>query len=220
MSRLVVLGLAAVSVTTAMAVPAASAAPAFNAYVISRGAATFTKPGTGNLFPGGVDDAVAQVFFPFQISMFGHNRSSAYVSSNGNIQFATQGGPSAKYQNTCLPDTDLAAPVVAVYYDDILIRNNGQDGVFTRTVGSYPNRRYVVSWLGTDYSTTTVPVKVQAVFYERKQYFDMVYGDGDGYDATIGVQNNLGDTTQFLCNPGRHNVVQSGERLRFTFTTG
>lgn len=216
----ILLAAAVAATATAVTVPSASATPSFNAYVISRGTASFTPTGTNNLFRSGADDALAYVNFPFRISIFGHTRTGAYVSTNGNIQFAGQKSPTAKFRNACLPDPDLAAPVVATYYDDILLRNNGSDGVYVRTLGKYGSRRYVVSWIGTDYSTTTVPVRVQAVFYEGRQYFDMVYGNGDGYDATIGVQNTLGDTTQYLCNPGRHGVVRSGERLRFTFTTG
>jgi hypothetical protein len=77
----------------------------------------------------------------------------------------------------------------------------------------------VISWRGVDYATQQSAVRFEVVFSEGKPYFDFVYSDGDGYSATIGVQKlTTGPTTQFLCNPDKHNVVTPGEQLRFTYS--
>jgi hypothetical protein len=199
--------------------PAADAGAVFHTYTIKRGTAAYIVAKAPNLFPGGADDAVVNLSLPFPVSIYGVNHSSAWVSSNGNLQFGSN--PSTAYTNGCLPTTSLDSPVLAPYWDDVLLRPNpgSPDGVFTATVGSAPHRQFAISWRGVDFTTKTVAVRFEVVFSEGKPYFDFVYADGDGYDATIGVQKSAGGPdTQFLCNPGTHNVVTPGERLRLTYS--
>ncbi|HEX4493468.1 MAG TPA: hypothetical protein VH914_19855 [Acidimicrobiia bacterium] len=205
--------------SVAASMPASQAGAIFHTYTIKRGAATYLVAKAPNLFPSGTDDSVAQVAFPFPVSIYGKQHTTGWVSSNGNLQFGSR--PSAAFTNDCLPDSTLGNPVLSPYWDDLILRPNpsSPDGVFTVTDGVAPNRKFAISWRGVDYSTGETAVRFEIVFTEGKPYFDFVYSDGDGYSATIGVQQSAtGPATQFLCNPGKHNVVTPGERLRFTYS--
>jgi hypothetical protein len=204
--------------SVAASVPTSRAGAIFHTYTIKRGAATYLVAKAPNLFPGGADDAVVRLALPFPVSIYGKQHTTTWVSSNGNLQFGSR--PSAGYTNGCLPDSTLSGAVLAPYWDDLVLRPNptSPDGVFTVTDGVAPHRKFAVSWRGIDYATGQSAVRFEIVFTEGKPYFDFVYSDGDGYSATIGVQQKAtGPATQFLCNPGKHNVVTPGERLRFTY---
>jgi len=211
----------AVCITAAgiTAMPAGKAGAIFHTYTIKRSAATYIVAKAPNLFPSGADDEVANLNLPFPVSIYGVEHTSAWVSSNGNLQFGAS--PSAAFSNDCLPESTLGSPVLAPYWDDLILRPNPQspDGVYTVTVGSAPHRQFAISWRGVDFATQESAVRFEIVFSEGKPYFDFVYADGDGYSSTIGVQKaSTGPATQFLCNPGHHNVVTPGERLRFKYS--
>jgi len=211
----------AVCVTAAgiTAMPAGKAGAIFHTYTIKRGSATYIVAKAPNLFPNGADDSLVNLNLPFPVSIYGVQHTNTWVSSNGNLQFGSQ--PSATFTNACLPTTALSSPVLAPYWDDLILRPNpsSPDGVFTTTVGSAPHRQFAISWRGVDYATQESAVRFEIVFSEGKPYFDFVYADGDGFSSTIGVQASAtGSNTQFLCNPGKHNVVTPGERLRFKYS--
>jgi hypothetical protein len=203
----------------AAGMPTTQAGAIYHTYTIKRGSATYLVGKAPDLFPSGADDVVTQLTLPFPVSVYGKQYTSTWVSSNGNLQFGSQ--PSTTYANGCLPTSTLGSPVLAPYWDDVVLRANpgSPDGVFTVTDGVAPNRRFAISWRGVDYATGETAVRFEIVFSEGKPYFDFVYADGDGYSATIGVQQTAsGPSTQFLCNPGQHNVVTPGERLRFKYS--
>ena len=215
----VVATLVCAATATMVFAPSATAGAVFHTYTIKRSAAEYLIGKAPNLFPGGADDGVVSLALPFPVSIYGVNHSSVWVSSNGNLQFGSQA--SAGYANGCLPTSSLASPTLAPYWDDLVLRPNpgSPDGVFTVTTGSAPNRKFAISWRGVDYATQSSAVRFEVVFSEGKPFFDFVYADGDGFSSTIGVQKSAsGPDTQFLCNPGTHNVVTPGERLRFTYS--
>lgn len=216
-------GAAVLSSLTATAGPAGAAADApspTGTYRIAATSGTYLIGGR-NLFPDGADDAVAAVTLPFRPYVYGKQRptGTVYVSSNGNVQFGPS--PSAAYANSCLPASPLSGPAMAVYWDDLRIRPYPEtpDGVYTKAFGRAPNRSYAISWRGVDYATGNTAVRAEIVFYEGRQYFDMIYSDGDGFGTTIGVQTfDRTKATQYLCKPARHNVVVPGTKLRYTYS--
>jgi hypothetical protein len=215
----VVTAAACVAASSMATLPTAKAGATFHTYTIQRSSATYIIAKAPDLFPSGADDSVVNLALPFPVSIYGVLHSNTWVSSNGNLQFGSQ--PSTAYSNGCLPTSSLSSPVLAPYWDDLVLRPNpaSPDGVFTVTVGSAPHRKFAISWRGVDYATQESAVRFEIVFSEGKPYFDFVYSDGDGYSSTIGVQkSSTGPATEFLCNPGKHNVVTPGEKLRFTYS--
>ena len=79
----------ALIVFVALLVP--SVASAGDAYTVQTQTGQAIVPGTADI-GNHCDDCVTQVSLPFQVPVYGTPYSSAYVSSNGNIQFLTDNG--------------------------------------------------------------------------------------------------------------------------------
>jgi hypothetical protein len=157
------------------------------------------------------DDCVMPIALPFPVRVYGQRFSSANVSSNGNVQFG--GTPSPVYSNACLPDGSLGL-MVAAYYDDLLTFGGG---VFTATLGSAPNRDFVIEWIGNQYSSGAF-VDAELIFHEGSETITAGYGPlGEGgVSATTGVQRGpFGPGTQFSCNS---QVLASGLRLDYSYS--
>ncbi len=156
------------------------------------------------------DDQVSTVSLPFPIYFNGDPAGStgyttAYISSNGNISFTTS---NSSYSNTTLPSASfqtLAAP----FWDDL---NPGAasttGGVYVGTVGTAPNREYVVEWRDVPHYSCGGALKFQAVFFENSSdvlfnYANVgianTYCDAGG-SATVGVQINSGLAQQYSAN--------------------
>jgi hypothetical protein len=215
-TRTAVAAVAAVAASTAVLVPPALGAHG-GSYTIRAGTGTFLVSGPANLWPNGVNDGVRRVNLPFAVQIYGHNRTTVNVSSNGNVQFGPT--PSAEWRNSCLTDPNLSGPAVAVYYDDLLIRSNATtgDGVFTKVIGTSPNRRFVISWRGVERTPARPAVRAEIVFYEGRSFFDTIYAAGAGRSATVGIQNfELTSANQRTCNSGTV-ALRPNDKLRFTY---
>jgi hypothetical protein len=199
-----------------------STAMAVTNYQISERTGTFLTLSTNSLFPGQTDDAVVKLstslggarHMPFAVRFYGTTRSSMWVSTNGNVQFGTSA--SAAFANDCLPSSVIPGKLVAVFWDDLFVDTSvAGRGVFTKTQGVAPNRRFTISWQVVRLGTTDT-VLAQLTFFESSNTIKMVYGKSEGASATVGVQ--LSSSTlwrQFACNTGTNNTLFNGLRVDF-----
>lgn len=100
---------------------------------------------SSNGFAGPSSDdgnVVAPIGFPF--TFFGNVINDVVINSNGMIYLNTQSG--SYYQNTLVPGGGDPAGQVAAYWDDLNPSVAGS--IYYRTVGTAPNRRFVVMWDG------------------------------------------------------------------------
>ena len=67
--------------------------------------------------------------------------TSAFVSSNGVVNFS---GENLQYANGCLP-ARVEGRAIVVLWDDMNTAPSGR-GVFTKTVGSAPNRQFIINF--------------------------------------------------------------------------
>jgi Ca2+-binding RTX toxin-like protein len=142
------------------------------------------------------DDGYARVSLPsgFEFPFYGTTVSTyLYVGANGGIN--TTNLPIAA-ANTGLPaSTNVNAPDIAVYWDDLDPSSGG--GVYVWFDGT----RFIISWEGVPHgrdgsSSSSSGVNVQAHIYESGRielhYLDTVVGDVDydlGKSATLGIGN-------------------------------
>jgi len=84
--------------------------------------------------------------------------------------------------------------------------------VYTQTIGTAPNRRYVVQWDSVVYSSGTTHIDVRAVLKEGRGDIDVCYVGttsgsltyNQGVGATAGIQSGVGTTgVQYSCNMAR-----------------
>src|SRR5438094_766488 len=168
-------------VTAAALWLASSAGPgAFSDYTVTTQTGQSIVPGTSDL-GNHCDDCTTQLTFPFPIVLYGRSFASASVSSNGTLQFGTD---DPQYSNACLP-TNVFAAAVAPYWDDLTTAGSG-NGIFSATVGSAPNRQFVLEWRA-QYFEGIGNANFEAIFDESSGVIRLRYGVDANNGATAPV---------------------------------
>jgi hypothetical protein len=188
--------------------------PSSSAYVITQTNGASVVPGvtdTGNHCV----DCCTTIGLPFAYPFYGQSYSNVTLSSNGNLQFT---GSNGTPNNLCLPVYGFDQSISPLWQD---LRTDGtvngaSNGIYTSTSGVAPNRIFNIEFRDVYYtggiSTDTVNFEVR--LYENQERFDIVYGNlnGNGDAATVGVQNDTNNFTQFECSNG---VLFNGLQLTF-----
>ena len=167
------------------------------------------------------DDSTATYALPFSFSFYGSNYSSLTVSSNGRIIFSST--TSSGVSNHCLPSVDHPEPQIAPFWDDLKpSTSTGGGAVYVTTVGTAPNRKVIVEWKNVPhYGFQTGTVTFEAVLYEGSNTIEFHYSNVNfgystidaGASATIGVQRDSSNATQFSCDTAS---LQDSFALRFS----
>lgn len=169
-------------------------------------------------YPNG-DDDWADVSFPggFAFTFGGVKYTGVRIYSNGILAFGNDvSGFHRDYQPEALPaSSDMtqsgcptAAPlrVMLAYWIDIVAGTaNSTSGASVKyeLLGTAPNRRFVISWVNVKLYNTSTRYNFQVALYEsadgvngnfRYQYTS---GSSTGVDATVGVQLDASDFTQY-----------------------
>ena len=174
-----------------------------------------TATGTGTITAGGADignhcdDCNTQVNLPFPVSVYGTAVSVASAGSNGDIQFTDT--PSAKvfWWEGCVPvnpDPAQQGPFLNTlfpYYDDLRtddLATCPDCGIFTQTLGTAPNRQFVIRWK-TTYFNIGGTAEFEVLLTEGSDTLSVIYGasENNGATATSGIQQDLTLFTSFSC---------------------
>jgi hypothetical protein len=145
------------------------------------------------------DDSYITATMPFSFNFFGMPRTSILISASGALSF---NGVNPGLTNSCLPYSTY--PMIAVYWEHL----HPAGAVFTQTIGTAPNRRYVVQWNSIIYSSGSTLIDVRAVLKEGRGDIDVCYvatNSGSslydfGVGATSGIQSGAGAQIQYNCN--------------------
>lgn len=164
------------------------------------------------------DESVHNVTVPFPIHFNDdpNGFQTIYVTANGTISFTN--GTNPGYVNRSLPSS-IAATLVVPYWDD-LIPSGQNSNVYVATLGSAPNRRFIVEWRNLRHYNVAGTGTFQAIFYEnspdvRYNYLDTNFSNAlysYGRSATVGVQNSTSSATLFSFNAAN---VRSSSSLLF-----
>lgn len=164
-------------------------------YSNSSGAFNFIDiTGSGTALSLG-DDGSAVVTSPFSFDYYGVTSNQFCVNNNGHVVFATSSFCSGNFSNQSFPATAFASPVFLPFWDDMFTQ--GQD--YVGTVGSSPNRQFVVEWSDKDpFSTPGLSpgYTYELVLNESDGSIDFNYASvvtgsavhDNGASATIGLQ--------------------------------
>ena len=187
------------------------------------------------------DDSAGRITLPFKFTLFTRTfleGSPVNISSNGWISFTPSVPPTSEWENESLPGKtvrhsdgtvgSMPANLIAPFFNDLVV-GQSDSGVFTRLLGSAPDRRLIVEWRNfsayddddqdpqPDYATR---LTFQAVLYEGSNDIAFLYRTLDGPltqgdSATIGLQNDRRDQAiQFGFNRPR---LSEGRSLFFRF---
>lgn len=153
-----------------------------------------TEPWIGgtSVLPLTGDDSSATVALPFPYRFYGATYTTAYVSTNGVVNF---GAPDTAYSNTSIPNSAVPNAAVYGFWDDLLV--DGSSSVRTGTSGAPGSRVFVVEWRNvTSYTDPNARFSFELVLFEDRnqrilaQYKDITPGTlEDGRFATIGKED-------------------------------
>ena len=155
----------------------------------------------GTVVPLAGDDVSTTVDLPFSFPFYGQSYASAHVASNGYLNFEAR---NASYANTAIPNTDAPNAAVYPFWDDFNME--GAATVRTETIGTAPNRRFVIEWRDVAFLDTTNAVDFQVVLHEDGRivtnYRNLgANGREQGNSATVGLENAGGTVAlQFSFN--------------------
>jgi hypothetical protein len=149
-------------------------------------------PGTTRIDGTGCDDCFFQLALPFPVRFYGAAHQGLLVSSNGTVQFQGSASPDS-YDNVPLPTPEFEKAILLLW-DDLRTDVAGK-GIFTATVGSAPNRQFVIEWRAEFYDFPGSSVNFEIVFSENSPTITVIYGaysgagtSDNGGGATAGVQ--------------------------------
>ncbi|MEO8285074.1 MAG: S-layer homology domain-containing protein [Chloroflexota bacterium] len=201
---------------TATQTPAATATVCVQTYQVmtSTGASLI---GATNDIGNHCDDCLTQVDLPFPVNVYGTTYNTAGVGSNGMLNF---GSTNANiYTDNCLPVQSNPPPFVDTlfaYYDDLRTDVlTSTHGIYSATLGTTPNRQYVLRWHTTYYFSDTVSTNFEVVLTENSPVLSVIYGDNsteaEGANPAAGIQHSLTDYTSYICNTD----ITSGTRVDY-----
>jgi hypothetical protein len=142
------------------------------------------------------NDCTRAISFPFPVSLYGERHTSALVSSNGPLFFDEP--DDWTWASECAPAIAYERMIFALW-DDLSTEAMGT-GVFTTTLGTAPNRTFVIEWR-TEY-LGQYPVNFEILFQESSDVISFIYGPRgyyDGHFATAGIQYDQGNFTDVAC---------------------
>jgi hypothetical protein len=171
------------------------------------------------------DDASVTVPLPFAFGFFGANHTSVKVSSNGYLVFGSS--DASAWSNMRLPASALPNGVVAPFWDDLRLNTRG--AIWYRTVGTAPNRRFVVAWVGVPHYYDVGDSTFEAILEEATgdivfQYQDVDFGDpfvNHAASATVGVEDTAGTVGRtFSVDQASLGSYEQAKSLRLSYHAG
>src|SRR5207302_820059 len=135
------------------------------------------------------DNAMAGATMPFSVSIEGTSYSTVTIGTNGLMQFGTTTGANPS-TNASLPSSSFPNPTLFWYWDDLQTSSPGD--IRYGTVGTSPNRTFIVDFQGNTVSGTN-PVNMQVQVHEKSNLLNVKYrhptnATANGQSATIGFQ--------------------------------
>ena len=147
------------------------------------------------------DDSAAQVNLPFNFNFYGTNYNRAYVSTNGFLNFAAS---NTSYSNSAIPSSAVPNAAIYPFWDDLNV--DASASVRTQTVGTSPNRQFVIEWRNVSiYGDTSRRMDFEVILYENgqilTQYRNLAADAREqGNSATVGVENQAGTVALQFAN--------------------
>jgi hypothetical protein len=195
--------------------------PCGDAYVPVAGTA-------GSTFVGGGDDATYNVAPPFPVVFHEGCYTSMTVGTNGFIAF----GGTRGLGNVNLP-TAIAGGALYPFWDDLTTTTTPLSGINTITVGTAPNRQFIVEWnkIGHFAAVAGQEVTFEVIFFEgtnviQFRYLDVIFGGGatpgqtafdGGANATVGLEGPICTplARRFNLNGFNVNNLVAGQCINF-----
>jgi glucose/arabinose dehydrogenase/PKD repeat protein len=142
------------------------------------------------------DDVIGQITLPFPVTLYGTSYTTAWADTNGVLSFINPNRSDTNFA-THIPNAAAPNAVIYPFWDDLYV--DGQASIQTATIGSSPNRKFVIEWHNvTFYNDRQSRVNFEIIFTEGSHNFTIVYGTqsatalAKGGAAVMGIENSTG----------------------------
>jgi Malectin domain/Carboxypeptidase regulatory-like domain/Kelch motif/Viral BACON domain len=138
------------------------------------------------------DDSFTSVTLPFAFSLYGNTYNTAYVCTNGYVNFLTG---NCIFTNSAIPSGPAPNGAIYPYWDDLYV-DPGNASMWTSTLSS-PNR-FVIEWRNVAYfGDFSRRIDFEVILYENGQIlteYRNIANDTreQGSSATLGIENESG----------------------------
>ncbi|MBL7718889.1 MAG: hypothetical protein JNL72_08640, partial [Flavipsychrobacter sp.] len=161
------------------------------------------------------DGRTAPISLPFNFTFYGNSYSQMFFATNGVIGFTQNNLVDYVPQN--LPDGGNPNNLIALFWHDMDMSSTGT--VSYGTVGTAPNRRFVVTYSGVPTLGNSSPDNSgQVILHETTNYIDVVVEKSTTGDyKTLGIENQGGSAglTPSNRNDDYWTVTSTPEAYRF-----
>jgi len=177
-------------------------------YAITSSTGTYI-PGVDDIGNHG-DEVMTSVSLPFTVNLYGASYSSVFASSNGFVEF----GQNTNAFGFSLPNAGLG-PLINVCERDTTTSGGGL-GIFTTTVGSAPNRTFIIEWRMNSLAGGTLNAEIK--FFEGLDVYETLYTTSTSVNTvSIGIQSAAGGKSTVFSNATT--IPAANTRLIFTPTS-
>ncbi len=179
--------------------------------------------GTGTTILGNTDDGTATLTLPFGFRFYGATYNALCVSTNAVLSFGgcltNDFSPVDLSSALTIPDL----PAIAPFWSDLVF--TGAGGIVYQTVGTAPNRRFVIQWNNATALNSPGAFNFQVLLDETSGLITFQYQTAEsgniqvskGAQASIGIRNTLSTTNgQRLPWSYKSPVIANASALLFT----
>ena len=144
---------------------------------------------------GFTDDDNSNQAIGFTFNFNGTDYTNIDINSNGTASF---NGSSSDFEAELLPSDFIPGETLCVFWDDLDPSQGGD--VFVETLGTAPNRRFVIQWAQVFHNSTAANgIDAEIILYEGTNvvefhYADVIFGDAEfdnGKSASVGIQTSV-----------------------------
>jgi hypothetical protein len=157
-------------------------------------ASAFQEAATALTVPDDGDDEFVSVALPFTFRFYGVDYTTAFISTNGNVNFLA-GNTSTG--NAAIPSTGNPNAAIFAYWDDLHV-DAPAASLRTDSLGTAPNRRFVVEWRNVSiFGDPTRRLDISLTLFENGQILTQTRNVADdgrerGNSASLGIENATG----------------------------
>ncbi|MBB5872069.1 glucose/arabinose dehydrogenase [Allocatelliglobosispora scoriae] len=187
-------------------------------YTCVEGPFTFVPASTVLALAG--DDSANTANIPFSVPFYGGSYNKVWVDTNGVVSFQAPNGSS--WDHSAIPSAAAPnRPNLSLYpfWVDLIV--DGSASVRTQTIGTAPNRQFVIEWRNAKFFTDQTRRVDFEVLLGENGVITFAYANIDatvpleqGSTATVGIENGAG--TVALQYAFREAILASGRGITFT----
>ncbi|MGH3011810.1 MAG: M36 family metallopeptidase, partial [Gaiellaceae bacterium] len=163
------------------------------------------------------DDAAEAVPLPFPFRFYGQEYSTAFVATNGHLNFLAL---NTSLANLSIPRTTAPNAAIYAFWDDLFV--DAESSVRTELLGAASDRRFVVEWRNVRFfGDTTRRFDFNIVLHENGEILTQHRNRFDegrelGNSATLGIENATGTVAlQFSFNEPALEVEPAVTSIRY-----